>query len=195
LRPLNSLSLSLQPVYDIQNKKLQYITTTGTGENTNYLFGELDMKTMSFVVRINYTLTPELTVEYYGQPFISAGKYSNFNKITDSMADDLKNRYHIFTSSEISYDNRNGIYTVDENADGINDYTFGNPDFNFGQFRSNLVVRWEYLPGSVLYLVWSQGRTSTGCTGDFSYGSEMKDLFSIVPHNIFLVKFSYWLAM
>ncbi len=79
--------------------------------------------------------------------------------------------------------------------DGIEDYSISNPDFNFRQFRSNLVVRWEYLPGSTLYLVWSQGRTSSDTNGMFSYGQDMKDLFQIVPHNVFLVKFSYWFSL
>jgi len=57
------------------------------------------------------------------------------------------------------------------------------------------VVRWEYLPGSTIYLVWSQGVTSTNTNGLFSYGSDMKDLFKVTPHNIFLVKFSYWFAL
>jgi hypothetical protein len=71
------------------------------------------------------------------------------------------------------------------------DYTFENPDFNFLQFRMNLVVRWEYIPGSSLYLVWSQGKTEVSSVGDFSFREGMRDLFSVHPHNVFLVKFSY----
>ena len=71
------------------------------------------------------------------------------------------------------------------------DYSFGNPDFNFRQFRSNLVVRWEYLPGSTLYLVWSQGRTGSSSTGHYSFSNDMRELFDVVPKNVFLVKFSY----
>jgi hypothetical protein len=63
------------------------------------------------------------------------------------------------------------------------------------QFRSNLVVRWEYLPGSTLYLVWSQGRTNSTSEGLFSFGNNMKDLFDIAPHNVFLIKLSYWFAL
>lgn len=82
-------------------------------------------------------------------------------------------------------------YEVDENQDGALDYGFLNPDFNFFQFRSNLVIRWEYKPGSALYLVWSQGRTGLGVTGDFIYRDDIQSLFDIHPHNVFLVKFSY----
>ena len=195
IRPMNSMSITLAPEYSIQDKKLQYVTTTSANGNLKYLFGELDMKTLSFVLRINYTITPELTIEYYGQPFVSAGNYSDYKTITDPKADEYTDRFNIFELSEISFDQQNNLYAVDEDTDGIDDFTFGNPDFNFRQFRSNLVVRWEYLPGSVLYLVWSQGRTSSAPNGVFSYGSDMKDLFDIVPHDIFLVKFSYWFAL
>ena len=80
---------------------------------------------------------------------------------------------------------------VDETGDGQTDYVFGNPNFNFMEFRSNLVVRWEYFPGSALYLVWSQGRTGFGYSGDFTYQEDIRQLFDLPPHNVFLIKFSY----
>jgi hypothetical protein len=195
IRPMNSLSISISPEYGVQNKRLQYITTAISNNDPKYLFGELDMKTLSLTLRINYTINPELTIEYYGQPFVSAGKYSNFNRITDPKAEKFGNRYRLFTADEINLNGENNAYMIDENLDGKIDYTFGNPDFNFRQFRSNLVVRWEYLPGSTLYLVWSQGRTSSDINGLFSYGNDVKDLFKIIPHNIFLIKFSYWFSL
>ncbi|MFH0841891.1 MAG: DUF5916 domain-containing protein [Bacteroidota bacterium] len=195
LRPINSLSLSVDPEYSLQNSVLQYISSVTSGTDTRYLFGEIDMKTLSLTLRVNYTIIPELTIEYYGQPFISSGKYSNISRITDPLADYFTDRFHVFTSSEISMNSGNATYMIDEDSDGTEDYSIGNPDFNFRQFRSNLVIRWEYLPGSVLYLVWSQGRTSNASTGIFSYGNDMKELFGIVPQNIFLLKFSYWFAL
>ena len=71
------------------------------------------------------------------------------------------------------------------------DYNFSNPDFNFLQFRSNLVLRWEYKPGSSLFLVWSQGRTGYLPNGEFAFMDNMQDLFQVHPHNVFLIKFSY----
>jgi hypothetical protein len=195
IKPLNSISLSFEAQYGIQNNKLQYVSNSTYNNTSRYLFGELDQKTLGLTFRINYTINPELSIEYYGQPFVSAGKYINFNRITVTDADKFADRYHIFADGEISFDSSDGIYNVDENIDGIDDYSFSNPDFNFQQFRSNLVVRWEYLPGSTLYLVWSQGRTNSTSEGLFSYGSNMKDLFNVVPHNVFLVKLSYWFAL
>ncbi|MBK7626663.1 MAG: hypothetical protein IPJ16_05585 [Bacteroidales bacterium] len=195
IRPLNSISVSFEPGYGIQKSEMQYVNMLQVNGNPLYLFGKLDQKTLSFTFRVNYTVNPELSLEYYGQPFISAGKYSAFKKITDVQADVFRERYHSFTTDEIEYDATNNGYSVDMNNDNTYDFSFGNPDFNFRQFRSNLVVRWEYLPGSTIYLVWSQGRTSTDSNGMFSYGNDMKDLFKITPRNVFLLKFSYWFAM
>jgi hypothetical protein len=195
LRPLNALSLSFEPDYSIQNNLLQYVETTDLNGDPRYLFAELDQKTMTFTFRINFTLNPELTLEYYGQPFVSAGKYSGFKRITDTDADKFTDRFHIFTEGEIVHSLPDNVYTIDENTDGTEDYSFDNPDFNFRQFRSNLVIRWEYSPGSTLFLVWSQSRTGTASNGIFSYGKDMKDLFGIVPHDVFLMKFSYWFSL
>jgi hypothetical protein len=101
----------------------------------------------------------------------------------------------VYGYDEISYNAVENTYKVSENEILAANYSFGNPDFNFRQFRSNLVIRWEYMPGSTLFLVWSQGRTGTDSNGMFSYGNDMKDLFSINPQNVFLIKFSYWFAL
>lgn len=190
-RPTNSISISFDPNYGIQNSELQYVSTTGIDGNPLYLFSTLNQKTLSFTFRVNFTINPELSIEYYGQPFISAGKYSHFKKITQPDAPKYKERYYEYTPTELTFDSESNTYNVNDGRV----FSFSNPDFNFRQFRSNLVVRWEYLPGSTLYLVWSQGRTSTDTKGLFSYGRDMKDLFSITPHDVFLIKLSYWFAL
>ena len=148
--------------------------------------------TVGITFRINYTINPELSIEYYGQPFISAAKYTDFKNITQPNADKFRNRFHTFTTDEITFNQESNSYAIN---DGISGVSLSNPDFNFRQFRSNLVIRWEYLPGSTLYLVWSQGRTGSASNGNFSYGNDMKDLFKVTPHNVFLLKFSYWFAL
>jgi hypothetical protein len=195
LRPMNSMVISFEPTYSIENKKLQYVETTNASGDARYLFAELNQNTLSFTFRLNYTINPELTIEYYGQPFVSAGKYTGYKKITAPDADRFYDRFHVFTPDEVTYNSETNVYSFDENRNGEADYTIGNPDFNFRQFRSNLVVRWEYSPGSTVFLVWSQGRTSSGTDGLFSYSNDMKDLFKEVANNVFLVKFSYWFSL
>jgi hypothetical protein len=195
LRPVNSLAISLEPQYSLTNNKMQYVSTTGPAQDPRYLFAELNQKTLFFTFRVNYTINPELSIEYYGQPFISAGKYINFKKITQPNAGTFNERFHVFGPEEISYDSESNTYNISEAGAAGSTYSVSNPDYNFRQFRSNLVVRWEYHPGSTLYLVWSQGRTGSDTNGLFSYGSDMKSLFSVTPQNIFLIKLSYWFAL
>jgi hypothetical protein len=167
------------------------VTTLDLTSGEKYILARINQKTLSLTTRLNLSLTPDLSIQFYGQPFISAGKYSAFKPITDSRAEKYEDRFHLLTESEIDYDSVAEEYNVDENLDGVVDYAFENPDFNFLQFRMNLVVRWEYIPGSSLYLVWSQGRTGDSSVGDFSFREGMRDLFRVHPHNVFLVKFSY----
>jgi hypothetical protein len=194
-QPMNALSISIEPDYLILNKQLQYVQTNDYNNEKRYIFGEMDQKTLLLTFRLNYTINPELSVEFYGQPFVSAGKYSKYKKITVPDAENYEDRFHIFSDKEISYFAENNEYNVDENLDQKTDYTFSNPDFNFQQFRSNLVVRWEYLPGSTLFFVWSQGRTNSASDGNFSYANDIKDLFNSPANNVFLIKISYWLPV
>ncbi len=190
-RPNTALSLSVSPSYEFSMNALQYVDTLDLDAGEKYIFARIEQKTLGLTCRLNLSLTPDLSIQFYGQPFIAAGKYSEFKPITDSRAQKYEDRFHIITENEIDYYPDTEEYNVDENLDGVVDYTFGNPDFNFLQFRMNLVVRWEYIPGSSLYLVWSQGRTRDSSVGDFSFREGMRDLFSLHPHNVFLIKFSY----
>jgi hypothetical protein len=190
-RPSGAVSISVIPSYDVNKQELQYVETTSLGDEDRYIFGRIDQKTLAVTLRFNISLTPDLSIQFYGQPFVSAGDYTEFKHITDSRARNYDDRFYTFMEKEISFNTDSGVYSIDENRDGTADYSFENPNFNFLQFRSNLVLRWEYRPGSVLFLVWSQGRTGVLSNGDFSYGNDLRSLFDIHPHNVFLVKFSY----
>lgn len=193
-RPNNTVSLSINPFYNINKDDLQYIDTIENGED-RYIFGRIDQKTLGLVLRLNYTITPTLTIQYYGQPFVSAGKYTRLKRITNPRAEAYGGRFHTFADEEIAYDPDDEIYSVDEDVDGTVDYTFDFPDFNFRQFRSNLVIRWEYTPGSTIYLVWSQSRTGDEATGNFSFRNDMRELFDVYPHNVFLIKINRWFSL
>jgi hypothetical protein len=195
IRPMNALSLSIDPSFSKSERELQYVSTVNMGGSPRYIFASLDQKTLGLTFRLNYTFTPELSLEYYGQPFVSSGKYSVFKRITNPVANRFNDRYRTFNGSDLTYDAIGNSYSVDETQDGISDYSFNNPNFNFRQFRSNLVLRWEYKPGSTLFFVWSQGRTSSVTDGSFDYRRDINDLFGVTPHNVFLVKFSYWFSL
>jgi hypothetical protein len=195
LKPNRRLTFSLGPFYNLNKDNLQYVDTMEKDGQDRYVVARLDQKTFGMVFRLNYSITPELSIQYYGQPFISAGAYSQYKRITHSRAERYEDRFVNYSDDQITYNAEDEVYHVDEDRDGVTDYSFDLPDFNFKQFRSNLVVRWEYLPGSLLYLVWSQGRTDSNAYGDFSLNRDFRDLFSITPENIFLIKFSRWFSI
>jgi hypothetical protein len=192
-KPLSTLTLSVEPEWSNTRNQMQYVRTVSATSGVytpRYIFGTIDQKILSMSLRVDYNITPDLTIQYWGQPFFGSGKYSEFKRITDPVADDLSDRYHTFIAGETSY--TDGTYIVDENRDGWVDYEFGNPDFTISEYLHNLVVRWEFLPGSTAYLVWSQTREYYTGDGIFNFNSQADYLFTDTkPHNVFLVKFSY----
>lgn len=190
-RPINTLRFSLEPSLSLSKQELQYISTTSYQSDPRYLFGTIDQKLISLDFRISLNLTPDLSIQYWGQPFIAAGDYSSFKRITSPQADNFVDRFHVFDNNEIKYDENSGNYLIDENKDGNTDYGFGNPDFNIKEFLSNMVLRWEYRPGSTLYAVWSQSREGIDPDGRFIVNEDIQNLFRISPHNVFMIKFSY----
>lgn len=194
-RPLQSMSLQVNPFYSINKDDLQYIATSSFGSENRYLFGRLDQETLGITFRVNYSLTPTMSLQYYGQPFVSAGSYDAFKRIIRPRADSYSDRFRQFTGSELRYNDDAGAYEFDENGDGTVDYQLSQPNFNFRQFRSNLVFRWEYSPGSTIFLVWTQDRTGSNSDGQFSFRNDLDELFSVYPHNVFLVKVSRWFSL
>ncbi len=192
-KPINTLSLSFSPSYMVSYDELQYVDQTNYGNQTRYIHGSIDQKVVSMSFRINFNLSPDLTLQYWGQPFVASGRYYDFKYITDPMASDYHNRFATYSPSQITLMKENDYeyYKIDENTDGSEDYRFDKPDFNIQEFLSNLVIRWEYNPGSSVYLVWSQTRSNSNTSGVMDYSNDMENLFSEKPHNVFLIKFSY----
>jgi hypothetical protein len=190
IHPSDAINFSLGPNLGNFERIDQYVTTRKWEGNTRYILAYVNQRTLSFTARINYNITPDLTVQYYGQPFISRGKYSSFNYVLDPLTSEKEEGLRWYTDQEINLiDN---TYFIDENGDANPDYSFGNPNFNFVQFRSNLVVRWEYVPGSEIYLVWTQGNTSFSTPDDRSlFNSLSEDFLSDDVRNSFLVKLTY----
>lgn len=192
-RPSKSLKITLSPNYNWNNDELQYVTQQDYSKTTDYIFARIHQKTLSASLRINYIITPNLSIQYWGQPFIATGKYSEFKRITNSRANNYTDRFTFLSSNELSYNAADEVYRVSDTG-GNELYTFDQPDFNVKEFLSNMVVRWEYLPGSTLYLVWSQHRDQSVSNGEFNFRSDFKTLFDDQPYNVFLVKLSFRLG-
>jgi hypothetical protein len=169
-----------------------YVTQERAGQDLQYIMAKIRQQTYNFTLRLNYNITPDISIQYYGSPFISSGIYSDFKRAADTHSRNISERYHAFNGQEITYDEATNDYLVSE---GTKNYSFGNPDFSFREFRSNLVARWEYRPGSTLYLVWENNRTNSSNIYYSSASKNLDYLFEYKPTNILMVKLSFWLGM
>jgi len=166
-KPSNRLMLSLYPQYVRSTDHQQYVRTV-EGDHPTYILSSIRQHIASMSVRINYGITPDMSLQWYALPYLFSGDYYDFKTVANPQAGTFAERYSPMA-----------------------DYPYDNPDFHFLQLRSNLVYRWEYKPGSVLYLVWSQGRTLREEDGTFRFGDYLRELAHAAPQNDFLFKVSY----
>jgi len=179
LRPASNVSLSVGPQYSWERTPVQYVSqyadsTAPLTFGNRYVFTGLAVNELSASIRLNWTFTPKLSLQFYGQPLISAGAYSDYKALA--------------RPKTFAFDRWNdGTSSFDSTT-----FTPPTPDFNFKSLRGNAVLRWEYLPGSTLYLVWTQSREDVENTGAFRFGPSISRLTRSRPDNIFMVKFTYW---
>jgi hypothetical protein len=168
-----SSSLSLNHSHNIRDKQWFGRNTDTLGVD-QYTFARLDQTTTSATMRLNYTFTPNVSLQAYAQPFVSKGTYTNVAALSSTpRAAQFEDRYTNFADSSVT-----------NNPGG----------FNFKSLQSNLVFRWEYAPGSTLFAVWNHGRQGyDGQEGTNSFEGDVRDLFKLHPSNTFLIKMSYWL--
>ena len=168
LKPTASLSTQFGISLNRNIEDSQWVANIERDGRTRYVFGRLYQTTTSMTTRVNYTMSPNLSLQVYAQPFVSAGDYGDFRELVNGRAVHYANRYAAF------------------------DYG-GNPDFRFLSFRTTNVMRWEFKPGSTLFVVWQQGRENVLPDGTFSFGRDYGDVFSTPSTNTVLVKLAYWL--
>ncbi len=164
-----STSLSVGATRRVDNQ--QWIGNYGhvLSDTTHYTFARLAQTTMSLTARASFTVTPMLTFQFYAQPFMSAGSFTNWREIAAARAG--------------QYDDRFQPYGNGATPTG----------FNVKQFNSNAVIRWEYRPGSTVFLVWQQGRAQDNLNrGSFELERDYRDLFRAHPINTFLIKATYF---
>jgi hypothetical protein len=169
-RVSSRFSASLGANYETQINDNQWVDNFGVSgvDTTHYTFARLDQNTLSLRSRLNFTASPTLSLQFYAQPFITTGKYSDWRELASPRAEKYDDRYK--------------------------PYLGGDPGgFDFKALRSNTVVRWEYRPGSTLFFVWQQGRElSSDQPSEFNFRHDIGNLFSLHPSNTLLIKASYW---
>jgi len=191
---MNMLGLIVSLDYSVETDDIQYVETVQLMDATDYLLGQLDRRTLGITFRLDCNITPELTIQYYGSPYVSNGIYSDFKTVIAPEADSYDNRFAGFTGEELVFLPQSNSYRVDR-AGTLRDFAFDNPDFNFSEFRSNLVLRWEYKPGSTLFFVWTQNRFDYSFMTGKALAPNLDSMFDITPKNVFMIKFSYWFSM
>src|SRR3954470_15679132 len=168
-----SSAISMNWSHNVSDNQF-YGQFTDAADLIHYTIAHLDQNTTSLTARLNYTFTPNLSLQTYLSPFVAKGTYSNVRQLSSNP------RAHNYDDRYAPYNNPS--VTTDPGG------------FNFKALQSNVVMRWEYNPGSTLFVVWNQGRQGfNGVAGDRSFTGDMRDLFSLHPANTFLVKMSYWL--
>jgi hypothetical protein len=192
IRPVNALKISVTANYAGNHDNLQYVTTKSTSTGERYILGTIDQKTLGLIFRVDLNISPEFSIQYYGSPFISKGSFSKIKFITDPKAKDYKDRFIIYPD----FTPNDGVYLLYDYQGGPRtDYSIDNPDFNFFQFRSNLVAKWEYRLGSFIYFVWSSDRTGKSSDGIAPMIDSFHNLWKSFPNNIFLIKLNYWFTI
>jgi len=172
-RPAPSVSFSAGPNYDRSHVDTQYMTTAPDAAATatygaHYVFAKLDQTTASADVRMDLQLTPALGLQIYAQPLVSSGRYRDVGELARP------------GSGAITfYDQANlPAYVPDL-------------DFTLRTVRVNTVLRWEYAPGSTVYVVWTQDRTGFVPDGTFDLAESLSDVAHTRPHDVFLVKVTH----
>jgi hypothetical protein len=198
LRPSTSLHVTFGPSLSRDRITGQYVrgVTDALATSTygrRYVFAELHQTTLSMDTRIEWTFTPVLSLQVYAQPFVSAGDYTNFKEFTTPRKYDFA--VYGRDRGTIARDALNHVYTVDPDGAGpAPTFTFGDPNFNIRSLRGNAVLRWEYRPGSALFVVWQQQRSDFEQIGDFDASRDVSAIFRTIPTNVFLVKATYWIG-
>jgi hypothetical protein len=191
IRPFRALKIGVTGNYTENQDNLQYVATREYFSDMRYILGTIDQTTLGLTLRLDLNLTPEFSIQYYGSPFVSRGTFSGLKHVTNPLAENYKERFALYDNAIFSA----GYYLLDENSDMVPDYSIQDPDFNFHQFRSNFVAKWEYRLGSFIYFVWSSERTGRNTSSEASVSNSYRQLRSVFPDNIFLIKLNYWFSL
>ena len=192
-KPSSRISISGGPTFDFNRQDAQYVThvadplATATGGG-RYVFAHLDQTTMGASLRVDCSLTSNLSLQVYVQPLVSSGRYSDYRELARPGTYDFL-RYGRDGGSTIS---TGGDVVADPDGAGpAPAFDLGHPDFTFRTVRGDAVLRWEYVPGSTFYVVWTQDRTDVIGDGTFSLRPSISALARTPANNRLRVKLAH----
>jgi hypothetical protein len=194
-RPSHALRLRFEPTYSKTHAKAQYVMAVSdpaavSTYGRRYVFSDLIQSTASLVSRVDWTVSPKLSFQLYLQPLVVTGAYEQFKEFRAPGRFEFdvygKHRGTIVRSPL-------GVYTVDPGNGST--FAFEDPDFNFRSLLGNAVIRWEYRPGSTLFVVWQQSRQAEERFGDFDFARDYREMLDHRPENVFAIKATYWIGL
>ncbi|NIM50892.1 MAG: hypothetical protein GTN62_10630 [Gemmatimonadales bacterium] len=195
LRPPGRFSMSLEGRASWGTTDRQYVTQETVGDSTYYVLGEIDRREISLTLRADFAITPRLSLEFYAQPFVSAGRYQTLNLAADPRADLYNDRLDPLAPDRMNRPGGDESVEVDVDRDGTVDFTFSEPDFRVVSLRTNAVLRWEFLPGSTLFVVWQQDRRDRVRNGSLDLTDALSDTFQTPGMHVLAVKVAYWFGL
>lgn len=201
LKPVPIFNLSIGPEFRRDINSIQYLTAKNDLDavatfGKRYIFGKIDQKTLSANIRLNWIMSPKLSLQFYLQPLIASGDYSDYKELKKAKTDD----YLIYgtegsTITKITDDGQEYYKINPMGNSSQNSFIIPNYNFNYKSLRGNAVLRWEYMPGSTIFFVWTQSREDYEADGRFELSKSLNRLVESHPENIFMVKVNYWLNM
>lgn len=188
--PINKLRLTLRSRFMHNNYAEEFFNSDLSDINV-YTIGRMNQKELQFTIRAEYYIRPEISFQYYGNPFFSVVDYSSLRRVEEAGAKNSSDRFYVYTEGdEITFNAEDNYYYVNE-YNGAS-YSFENPDVSYGNFQSNFVFRWEYKLGSVFYFVWSHNQSEYTNVNSPHLDKPINELFSTPSGDAVMVKLSYW---
>jgi hypothetical protein len=192
-RPGPRWHLSMEPFFERLTEAQQYVATIAGGRtatfDSRYVFSYVDRSTLSMEYRVGFTLKPDMNLDIYAEPFASSGRYYDFGEL---LAPASRDRLVYGTSGTTIQRQPDGTHIVTAAASS---FALKARDFNVRSFRSNIVLRWEWRPGSTLYVVWQQNRAASEVLGTRVGWDDMFRSLTAPGANYFVVKTSFWLPI
>lgn len=188
----NRLNITWRTNFINRSDNNQYLMQPMVNDSKVYVVGKIDRQTVNSILRVEFFVTPELSFQYYGSPYASTGNFLDYRKVEQSRSRDLEERFSLLSIVENEYGQK---HLLDNNDNLILNLSNSNPDFNFQEFRSNFVARWEYKTGSSLYFVWTNNRSRIENKSESSILNSFKGISKVAAQNAFMIKISFWFSI
>jgi len=210
IQPSDQVEIRLEPRLSWERDGAQYVTTRtlegldfAPTYGSRFFFADLERQTFSMETRLDWIFTPDFSLQLFAQPLLSSGDYRSYKQLAASESFDFRT-FQTGTASEVdggvlcsggSICRLGDDQHVDVDGDGRADLNFEDQDFNIRSLVGNAVLRWEYRPGSTVFLVWQRSQAGSVGTGTFDFGRDLDALFAAPAEDRFILKVNYWLGL